>query len=101
MKTWLAACVLAILLAAPSVASACPFCKAATESNQAAGIDDAEMPGGDEPKSYMVSILFMLALPTTAAAVGGVVLWRLSRQDDGHRLAADHPVFTQSVEAAG
>lgn len=49
-------------------ATACPMCKAAAES-------DPKL-----PNAFLVSILFMLAMPFTLATCFGVAFYRLSKK---------------------
>ncbi|MFH5804147.1 hypothetical protein [Alienimonas sp. DA493] len=64
-----AAVLVALLLACPAAAEACPMCKAAAES------DDRL------PRAFFASILFMMGMPVALATGFGVAFWRLSRQD--------------------
>jgi hypothetical protein len=61
--------------------TACPMCAAANESEQT----DAQ------PRAYMYSILFMLAMPVTISTVFGVSFYRLSRQRDSAQAGAELP----------
>lgn len=68
MRTsWITFVALAVLLTV-DVASACPMCKVAAES-------DPKL-----PKAFMLSILFMLAMPFTLASCFGVAFYRLSQK---------------------
>lgn len=58
---------LAVILSA-DVATACPMCKAAAES-------DPKL-----PTAFLTSILFMLAMPFTLATCFGVAFYRLSKK---------------------
>ncbi|HVJ85885.1 MAG TPA: hypothetical protein VM452_09595 [Caulifigura sp.] len=51
--------VLAVVLAAPVPADACPLCKLANESKQCNEEENRR------PQAYMYSILFMLSMPAT------------------------------------
>ncbi len=65
------ACVFGSLVAAPSVATACPNCKTAIESD----------PNNKQPKAYMYSILFMLSMPAILFGSFGYGLYRLSKKN--------------------
>ena len=56
-------------LAAQSAAWACPLCKIAVEN------DD------NQPKAYMISILFMLGMITSVSFGVGVLAWWVNRND--------------------
>lgn len=56
--------------ALPSVASACPMCKAANESEK----------DNRKPQAYMYSILFMLAMPAVIFGGFGFGMYRLTKQ---------------------
>ena len=58
-------------LTAP-VASACPMCKTANESES-----------DDLPRAYMLSILFMLAMPATIFTGLGFSLYRMTKRETG------------------
>lgn len=62
------------------VASACPMCKAANDQNDA------------RPRAYMVSILFMLAVPACLFSGLGIGLYRLNRSEAERLEAAGHAV---------
>lgn len=62
--------VIAGFLAAPATAGACPMCKNANET------DD------HRPRAYMISILFMLAVPATIFTGLSVGLYRLSKREN-------------------
>lgn len=68
MRKFLKAVVLcsALSMMAP-MASACPSCKNANET------DDMK------PRAYMYSILFMLAMPASILGGYGVIFWRVRR----------------------
>jgi len=51
-------------------ASACPMCKTANETDSAL------------PKAYMLSILFMLAMPATIVSTLGVSLYRMTKREN-------------------
>lgn len=51
-----------------SLATACPNCKAANESDTL------------KPKAYMYSILFMIGMPATIFAGFSVSFWRMNRK---------------------
>jgi hypothetical protein len=60
------------LMAAPAAmptAEACPMCQVANEST-----------GDQRPRAYMVSILFMLAMPATVLTGFGIGFYRLSQK---------------------
>lgn len=62
------------LMAAPAVmptAAACPMCQAANESA-----------GDQRPRAYMISILFMLAMPATVLTGFGIGFYRLSKKSN-------------------
>jgi uncharacterized membrane protein len=59
----------AAVLAQSSSAWACPMCKYALESDE------------NEPKAYMISILFMIGMITGLFAAVAVFLWWVSRQE--------------------
>ena len=54
---------------ASSVASACPMCKSANESDDTNAL----------PRAYMYSILFMLSVPATLFTGFGIGFYRLSK----------------------
>ena len=62
-------------------ATACPMCAAANESE----------PTDAQPRAYMYSILFMLAMPVTISTVFGVSFYRLVRQRDAAQAGAELP----------
>src|SRR5690606_23098043 len=68
MRSITIACIAFAVLLATDVAFACPMCKVAAES------DDRL------PRAFMLSILFMLAMPFTLAAVFGTAFYRLSKK---------------------
>lgn len=68
MRITLIACIAFMALLTTDVASACPMCKAAAES-------DPKL-----PNAFMASILFMLAMPFTLATCFGVAFYRLSKK---------------------
>lgn len=68
--------VLTLLLAvtffvsSPNSASACPMCKAAAEQDE------------NQPKAYMYSILFMLAMPAVIFGSFGYGLYRMNQREN-------------------
>jgi uncharacterized membrane protein len=58
-----------IVLANSTSAWACPMCKYALETDE------------NEPKAYMISILFMMGTIMTLFASVGALLWWVSKQE--------------------
>lgn len=58
-----------MILANSTSAWACPMCKYALETDE------------NEPKAYMISILFMMGTITTLFASVAVLLWWVSKQE--------------------
>ena len=71
-----AACFLVLFAsnAATDVASACPMCQEANETDVSTGETN------HRPRAYMYSILFMLAVPATLFTGFSVSFYRLSKQ---------------------
>ena len=78
---WFALFLLAALVATfdAQPATACPMCAAESEQTDA------------QPRAYMYSILFMMAMPFTIATVFGVSFYRLSKQRDDEQIGAELP----------
>lgn len=68
MRNTIIACMALAILLTADAAWACPMCKVAAES------DDRL------PRAFMLSILFMLAMPFTLAGCFGVAFYRLSKK---------------------
>jgi hypothetical protein len=68
-RLFLALLIVGLVLVGPAVdvATACPLCKEANETNPAL------------PRAYMYSILFMLAVPATVLTGFGIGFYRLSK----------------------
>jgi len=60
---------IAAALFAPSTAIACPMCKTAAEQDE------------NQPKAYMYSILFMLAMPAVIFGTFGYGLYRMNQRE--------------------
>ena len=58
-----------LILANSTSVWACPLCKFALETDE------------NEPKAYMISILFMIGMISTLFACVGVLLWWVSKQE--------------------
>ena len=58
-----------MVLAQSSSAWACPLCKYALETDE------------NQPKAYMISILFMMGMIMTLFSSVGVLLWWVSKQE--------------------
>jgi hypothetical protein len=65
-----------------STAQGCPMCKIAHE-------DSTDPAVQARPRAYMLSILFMLAMPATLTASYGVAFYRLAKKRDTMSGTAD------------
>jgi hypothetical protein len=63
------------------------MCAAANESEQT----------DVQPRAYMYSILFMLAMPATITTVFGMSFYRLSKQRDDEQIGAELPDDTTTA----
>lgn len=61
---------LTLMVSTPQVTSACPMCKAAAEQDE------------NQPKAYMYSILFMLAMPAVIFGSFGYGLYRMNQREN-------------------
>lgn len=61
---------LTLTFSSQEVASACPMCKAAAEQDK------------NQPKAYMYSILFMLAMPAVIFGSFGYGLYRMNQREN-------------------
>jgi Na+-driven multidrug efflux pump len=85
-----AAAALALVLAAPVTAQACPLCKYANEANQ----ENEEV--NRRPKAYMYSILFMLSMPATVLSTFSFGFYRVWKK---HQLiVGDQPMPGDDLE---
>ena len=92
MTRWLkrvcVAIVLTGVLACAGPVEACPMCKTANET-------ELTPEAAARPRAYMMSILFMLAVPATLFTSFGITFYRLSKQQD----AINEALLAQSDES--
>ncbi|MBD3674779.1 MAG: hypothetical protein HUJ26_14765 [Planctomycetaceae bacterium] len=76
-----------LIVSSPNPASACPMCKAAAEQDE------------NQPKAYMYSILFMLAMPAVIFGSFGYGLYRMNQRETELE-SLDQPLHSAQDSAA-
>jgi hypothetical protein len=64
----------------PSSVEACPMCKVANEDAPATDADGFTIDPNARPRAYMISILFMLAMPASLLTGFGIAFYRMTHR---------------------